>query len=54
MAKLIYSAIMSVDGYITDESGNFDWAMPDPEVHTFANELERSVGTYLMGGACTR
>jgi dihydrofolate reductase len=49
MAKLIYSAIMSLDGYIADEDGNFDWAAPDEEVHTFVNDLERPVGTYLYG-----
>lgn len=49
MAKLIYSAIMSLDGYIADENGNFDWAAPDEEVHAFVNELERPVGTYLYG-----
>jgi dihydrofolate reductase len=49
MAKLIYSAITSLDGYIADESGNFDWAAPDEEVHTFVNDLERPVGTYLFG-----
>jgi dihydrofolate reductase len=49
MAKLIYSAIMSLDGYVADEDGNFDWAEPDEEVHTFVNDLERSVGTYLYG-----
>jgi dihydrofolate reductase len=49
MAKLIYSAITSLDGYVADEDGNFDWAEPDEEVHTFVNELERSVGTYLYG-----
>jgi dihydrofolate reductase len=49
MAKLIYSAITSLDGYVTDENGNFDWAVPDEEVHTFVNNLERSVGTYLYG-----
>ncbi len=49
MAKLIYSAITSLDGYIADEDGNFDWAAPDEEVHTFVNDLERSVGTYLYG-----
>jgi dihydrofolate reductase len=48
-AKLIYSAITSLDGYIADEAGNFDWAEPDEEVHTFVNELERPVGTYLYG-----
>src|SRR5437016_1338614 len=49
MAKLIYSAIMSLDGYVADEDGNFDWAVPDDEVHTFVNDLERPVGTYLYG-----
>jgi dihydrofolate reductase len=49
MAKLIYSAIASVDGYIADEDGNFDWAEPDEEVHTFVNDLERRAGTYLYG-----
>ncbi len=49
MAKLIYSAIVSLDGYVADENGNFDWAAPDEEVHAFVNELERPVGTYLYG-----
>ena len=49
MAKLIYSAISSLDGYIADESGNFDWAAPDDEVHTFVNDLERPIGAYLYG-----
>jgi dihydrofolate reductase len=49
MAKLIYSAITSLDGYVADEEGNFDWAEPDEEVHTFVNDLERPVGTYLYG-----
>src|SRR5438105_14041578 len=49
MAKLIYSAITSLDGYVADEDGNFDWAEPDAEVHTFVNELERPIGTYLYG-----
>src|SRR5437588_7163639 len=49
MAKLIYSAIASLDGYVEDEHGNFDWAAPDEEVHRFVNELERPVGTYLYG-----
>ena len=46
---LIYSAIASLDGYVEDESGKFDWAAPDDEVHAFVNDLERSVGTYLYG-----
>jgi riboflavin biosynthesis pyrimidine reductase len=41
MTKLIYSAITSLDGYVADEDGNFDWAEPDEEVHTFVNDLER-------------
>ncbi len=49
MAKLIYSAMMSLDGYLADEDGNFEWAEPDEEVHTFINDLERPVGTYLYG-----
>ena len=49
MAKLIYSAITSLDGYVADEDGNFDWAAPDEEVHAFVNDLERAVGTYLYG-----
>jgi dihydrofolate reductase len=49
MVKLIYSAITSLDGYIADEQGNFDWAAPDEELHTFVNDLERPVGTYLYG-----
>src|SRR5919204_567245 len=49
MGKLIYSAITSLDGYVADERGNFDWAAPDDEVHRFVNDLERPVGTYLYG-----
>jgi dihydrofolate reductase len=49
VAKLIYSAIASLDGYIEDESGNFDWAKPDEEVHTLFNDLSRPIGTYLYG-----
>jgi dihydrofolate reductase len=48
-ARLIYSAIASLDGYVADERGNFDWAAPDEEVHAFVNDLERPVGTYLLG-----
>jgi hypothetical protein len=49
MASLIYLAIGSLDGYIEDEQGKFDWAAPDEEVHAFVNDLERPVGTYLYG-----
>jgi dihydrofolate reductase len=49
MASLIYSAIASLDGYIADDDGRFEWAAPDEEVHSFVNDLERSVGIYLYG-----
>ena len=49
MAHLIYSSISSLDGYIEDSDGKFDWAAPDEEVHKFINDLERTVGTYLFG-----
>jgi dihydrofolate reductase len=49
IAKLIYSAIASLDGYIEDEDGNFRWAEPDEEVHAFLNDAERAVGTLLLG-----
>jgi dihydrofolate reductase len=49
MAKLIYSVIASLDGYIEGPDGRFDWAAPDDDVHAFVNELERTVGTYLYG-----
>ena len=49
MAKLIYSGITSLDGYIADADGNFDWSMPDEEVHAFVNDLTRPIGTYLFG-----
>jgi dihydrofolate reductase len=49
MAKLIYSAITSLDGYVADEDGKFDWCVPDAEVMAFLNEIERPLGTYLYG-----
>jgi dihydrofolate reductase len=49
MAKLMYSAITSFDGYVNDEEGGFGWAKPDQEVHSYVNELERPIGTYLYG-----
>jgi dihydrofolate reductase len=49
MAKLIYSAIVSLDGYVADVDGNVDWAVPDEEVHAFINDLDRPLGTYLYG-----
>jgi dihydrofolate reductase len=49
VASLIYSAIASLDGYVEDEHGRFDWARPDDELHAFVNDLERPIGTYLYG-----
>jgi dihydrofolate reductase len=49
VARLIFSAITSLDGYVEDEHGKFDWAEPDGQVHRFINDLERPVGTYLYG-----
>jgi dihydrofolate reductase len=49
VGNLIYSAIASLDGYIEDAEGRFDWAAPSEEVHAFVNELERPIGTYLYG-----
>jgi dihydrofolate reductase len=49
MAKLIYVAITSLDGYVADKTGNFDWAAPDAEVHAFVNDLTRPIGTHLYG-----
>jgi dihydrofolate reductase len=49
MARLIYSSITSLDGYIEDENGSFDWAAPDDEVHAYVNDLERPIGTHLFG-----
>jgi len=49
MARLIYSAIASLDGYVEDTSGSFEWAVPDVELHAYLNELERPLGTHLYG-----
>lgn len=46
---LVYTAIASLDGYVADQDGNFDWSVPDEEVHTAVNELQRSLGTHLLG-----
>ncbi|HEY5183919.1 MAG TPA: dihydrofolate reductase family protein [Actinomycetes bacterium] len=48
-ARLLYTAIVSLDGFVADADGSFDWAAPDEEVHRFVNDLERRVGTYLYG-----
>jgi dihydrofolate reductase len=49
VAKLIYAAIASLDGYVADANGDFDWSAPDEEVHSFVNDLQRPIGTYLYG-----
>ena len=49
MADLVYAAITSLDGYINDAEGEFEWAAPDEEVHAYVNDIERSIGTYLYG-----
>ena len=49
MGQLIYAGITSLDGYVADRDGNFSWSMPDREVHTFVNDLERDVGIHLYG-----
>src|ERR1700691_6729916 len=49
MAKLVYSAITSLDGYVNDAAGRFDWATPDDQVFGFINDLEAPIGTYLYG-----
>jgi dihydrofolate reductase len=49
MARLIYTAITSLDGYVADKDGNFEWAAPDEEVHRFVNDLERRARAYLYG-----
>jgi dihydrofolate reductase len=49
MAKLVYAAIASLDGYVADRSGRWDWSVPDEEVHTAVNDLTRGVATFLLG-----
>ena len=49
MARLVYSAIASLDGFVVDADGSFEWAAPDEELHAFVNDQEREVGTYLYG-----
>ncbi len=49
MGKLIYAANISLDGFLEDETGSFDWSAPDEDVHAFWNEHERHIGTSLYG-----
>lgn len=46
---MMYTSLASLDGYIADARGNFDWAEPDDEVHAVVNDIDRSVGTHLLG-----
>jgi len=49
MSKLIYAITTSLDGFVADKNGNFEWAMPSEEVHAFVNDIVRNVGTSLLG-----
>jgi dihydrofolate reductase len=49
LARLSYTAITSLDGYVADATGSWDWSVPDEEVHTFVNDLERPIGIHLYG-----
>lgn len=49
MARLIYTGNISLDGYMNDADGNFDWAEPTDEVHQFFNDLEKPIGTHVYG-----
>ena len=49
MAKLIYSAITSLDGYVADAAGEWEWSVPDADVHAHVNDLTRPLGTWLLG-----
>jgi dihydrofolate reductase len=49
MGNLIYLISTSLDGYVADENGNFDWGKPSEEEHAFINDTLRNVGTILMG-----
>ncbi|SFR68867.1 Dihydrofolate reductase [Agromyces sp. CF514] len=49
MGRLVYTAITSLDGYMADAEGGFDWAMPSEQVHAAVNAQERAIGTMLIG-----
>ena len=49
MGRLLVTAICSVDGYVADTHGSFEFAFPSAEVHQAVNDLERGVGTQLLG-----
>jgi dihydrofolate reductase len=49
MGKLVYAAIASLDGYVADEDGKWDWSVPSEDVHAAVNDLSRALGTWLLG-----
>ncbi|NYF11173.1 dihydrofolate reductase [Leifsonia sp. AK011] len=49
MGRLVYTGLVSLDGYINDADGRFDWAEPSEEIHQFANDLDRTIGTHVYG-----
>lgn len=49
MGKLIYAINISLDGFMEDSSGSFDWSVPSVEVHEFYNDMMRGIGTQLLG-----
>ena len=49
MVNLVYAINASLDGYIVDEDGKFNWSEPSDDAHLFFNELQRSLGTTLCG-----
>jgi dihydrofolate reductase len=49
MSRLVYTAIASLDGYVADAEGKWDWSVPSDEVHAFVNDIERAAGTMLYG-----
>ena len=49
MGRLVFASITSLDLFVNDAEGNFEWAEPDAEVHGYVNDLERPIGTYLYG-----
>ena len=49
MAKLVYGTNTSLDGYIEDANGDFDWSEPGEDLHRFFNDLVAGAGTFVYG-----